>query len=56
MFGRISKNLAYVSDDKLWRNEFKYIVSAKNSLQDINLIQLKQKINDTSEKNEERTT
>ena len=39
--------MAYMSYDKLWRSEFYNIVSAKDRAQDINLNQIKFKVNDT---------
>ena len=41
--------MAYISNDKLWRSEFYINVSAKERVQDINLNQLKLKVDDTYE-------
>ena len=48
--------MAYNSYDKLWRSEFYNNVSAKDRVQDINLSQLKLKVNDTYKKDEKLTT
>ena len=42
--------MAYISFDKLWRSEFYNNVSARDRVQDINLDQLKLKVNDTYKK------
>ena len=47
--------MAYFSYDKLWRSKFYNNVCAKDRVQDINLNQLKLKVND-SYKKEEKTT
>ena len=44
--------MAYMIDDKLWRSEFCNNVSAKDIVQDINLDQLKLKVNDIYKKDE----
>ena len=46
----IKKIKAYKSYDKLWRSEFYSNVSAKDRVQDLNLDQLKLKVNDTYKK------
>ena len=48
--------MAYISFDKFWRSEFHNDIPAKDRVQDINLNQLKIKVNDTYEKNEKITT
>ena len=45
------KQMEYICFNKLWRREFKNIVS-KGRVQDINLNQLKLKLNDTYKKDE----
>ena len=42
--------MAYISFDNLWRSEFYNNVSAKDRVQDINLNQIKLKVNDTHKK------
>ena len=44
---RKQQKMAFISFDKLCRNEFYNNVSAKNKVQEINLNQLKLKVNDT---------
>ena len=39
--------MAYISYDNLWRNEFYNNVSPEDRVQDINVSQLKFKVNDT---------
>ena len=48
--------LAYISCDKLWRDEFHSIVAAKDRVQDINPNQFKLKLNDTHETDEKIAT
>ena len=48
--------MAYARYYKLWRSEFYNNVSAKDRVQDINLNQLKFKVNDTYKKDEKITT
>ena len=48
--------MAYICYDKMWRSEFYNNVSAKDRVQDINLTQLKLKVNDTYKKDEKITT
>ena len=47
--------MAYISFDKLWRNEFYKNASAKDVVQDIKLNQFKLKVNDTYKKDEKTT-
>ena len=42
--------MAYIGYDKLWRSEFYINVSAKDRVQDINLNQMKLKVDDTYKK------
>ena len=42
--------MAYISYQKLWRSEFYNNVSAKDRAQDINIHQIKIKVNDTYKK------
>ena len=48
--------MAYISYDKLWRSEFYNNVSANNTLQDLNINELKLKVNESYEKDEKLTT
>ena len=48
--------MAYVYSAKLWPSEFYNNISAKDRVQDIDLNQLKLKVNDTCKKGEKRTT
>ena len=48
--------MAYISYKKLWESEFDYIVSKRDKLQDLNIIQLKLEIYDTYKKDEKITT
>ena len=48
--------MAYISFEKLWENEFDKIVSKKDKMQDINLNQLKLKVDDTYKKDGKTTT
>ena len=48
--------MTYISFNKLWQKEFYNNVSAKDRVQDINLNQLKLKVNDTYKKDEKITT
>ena len=48
--------MTYTGHDKLWRTEFHNNVSAKDRVQDINLKQLKLKVNDRYRKYEKVTT
>ena len=45
--------MAYISYDKLWRSDFNNNTSAKDSVRDINPHQVKLKVTDTFEKDEE---
>ena len=47
--------MAYICYDKLWRSEVYNSVSAKDKVQDINLNQLKLKVNDPYKKDEKKT-
>ena len=47
--------MAYKCYDKLWRSELYNNISPKDSVQDINLDQLKLKLNDTYKKDEKKT-
>ena len=46
----------FIKDGKLWKGEFYNDVSAKDRVQDINLNQLKLKVNDAYKKDEKITT
>ena len=48
--------MAYISYNKLWESEFDGIVSKRDKLQDLNIIQLKLEVHDTYEKDEKITT
>ena len=48
--------MAYISNDKFWRNQLFNIVSAKDKVQDISFNQLKLKVNDTYKKDEKIAT
>ena len=48
--------MSYISYDKLWKSEFYTNVSAKDRVPDINLNQLKLKVNDSYKKDEKITT
>ena len=48
--------MPYIGYDKLWRNELYNNASAETKVQDINLNQLKLKVNDTSKDDEKLTT
>ena len=48
--------MAYISYSKLWESEFDGIVSKRDKLQDLNIIQLKLEVHDTYEKDEKITT
>ena len=48
--------MAYLSYDKLWRTEFYNNISANGRVQDLNLKQVKLKVNDTFKKDEKITT
>ena len=48
--------MAYITYNKLWENEFDGIVSKRDKLQDLNIIQLKLEVHDTYKKDEKRTT
>ena len=42
--------MAYISYKKFWENEFDGIVSKRDKLQDLNIIQLKLELHDTYKK------
>ena len=44
--------IAYISFNKLWESEFDGIVSKRDKLQDLNIIQLKLEVHDTYKKDE----
>ena len=48
--------MAYISYNKLWESEFDGIVSKRDKLQDLNIIQLKLEVHDTYKKDEKLTT
>ena len=48
--------MAYISYNKLWESEFNGIVSRRDKLQDLNINQLKLKVNDTYKNDENITT
>ena len=48
--------MAYISYNKLWEIEFDGIVSKRDKLQDLNIIQLKLEVHDTYKKDEKITT
>ena len=48
--------MAYISYNKLWESEFDGIVSNRDKLQDLNIIQLKLEVHDTYKKDEKITT
>ena len=48
--------MAYFSYNKLWDSEFDGIVSKRDKLQDLNIIQLKLEVHDTYKKDEKITT
>ena len=48
--------MVYISYDKSWRSAFYYNVSARDRVQDINLAQLKLKVNDTYGKDDKIPT
>ena len=48
--------MAYNSYNKLWKTEFDGIVSEKDKLQDLNIIQLKLEVHDTYKEDEKITT
>ena len=48
--------MAYISYNKLWESEFDGIISKRDKLQDLNIIQLKLEVHDTYEKDEKITT
>ena len=48
--------MAYVSYNELWENEFDNIVSKRDKLQDLNIIQLKLEVHDTYKKDEKAKT
>ena len=48
--------MVYKSYNKLWENEFDNIVSKRDKLQDLNIIQLQLKVHDTYKKDEKITT
>ena len=48
--------MTYISYNKLWESEFDGIVSKRDILQDLNINQLKHKVNDAYKKGEKITT
>ena len=44
--------MAYISYHKLWRSDFYKNISAKDRVRDLNLNQLKLKVNDTYKKDD----
>ena len=48
--------MAYISYNKLWESEFDNIVSKGDTLQDLNINQLKLEVHDTYKKDEKLTT
>ena len=48
--------MVYISYNKLWQSEFDGIVSKRDKLQDLNIIQLKTEVHDTYKKDETITT
>ena len=48
--------MAYISYNKLWENDFDGIVSKRDILQDLNIINLKLEVHDTYKKDEKITT
>ena len=48
--------MAYISYNKLWENEFDGILSKRDNLQDLNIIQLKLEVLHTFKKDEKITT
>ena len=52
----IKQKMAYISYKKLWESEFDGIVSQKDKLQDLNIIQLKLEVHDTQKEDEKITT
>ena len=48
--------MAYISYNKLWESEFDNIVSRRDKLQYLNIINLKLEVHDTYKKNEKITT
>ena len=48
--------MAYISYNKLWESEFDGIVSKRDELQDLNIIQLILEVHDTYKKDEKITT
>ena len=48
--------MAYISNNKLWENEFDGIVSKRDKLQDLKINQRKLKVHDTYKKDEKITT
>ena len=48
--------MAYISYNKLWESEFDGIVSKRDKLQDLNIINLKLEIHDTYKKDKKITT
>ena len=48
--------MAYMSYEKIWRSEFFKKVSEEDRMQDINLNQIKLKVNDTYDEVEEKRT
>ena len=48
--------MAYISYNKLWENEFDNIVSEKEKVQDLNIIQLKLEVHGTYKRDEKMPT
>ena len=48
--------MAFISYNKRWESEFDNIVSKKDKVQDLNITQMKLKVNDAYEKDEKKTT
>ena len=48
--------MAYISCNKLWESEFDDIVSKRDKLKDLNIIQLKLEVHDTYKKDEKLRT
>ena len=48
--------MAYISYNKLWESEFDSIVSKRDKLQDLNIINLKLEVHDAYKKDEKLTT
>ena len=48
--------MAYISYNKLWESEFDGIVSKRDKLKDLNIIQLKLEVHETYKKDQKITT